>query len=363
MTLYIYLMINNFTKKFCIHCKQTFCHNCAQKLDTKDLTLLHSRVCNKCNIISSPTVSIEQLMNVETKYLRLYLLNKNVRMYGANEKRDLAQLILIHNRRQNSNNNNNNNNTDSNNNSRNFSTNNNDTDNNNSRNLSNNHSSTNSGNQASRPTLASTVPLSNAHASASLPTYMNNNSNDDRSAAEPAPSLGSVHSSNSNTNNESDVSRKPLKRFASLSDLKSAEDIDTLSVKQIKEILAYNFVDFRGCFEKSELVAKLKRLYSSHLQNKNIENELNDANVIDSKHTGRSVSLEKNQTSEPTAHPSKLISSLSESEFCKICMDRLIDCVLLECGHMVSCVKCGKQLAECPICRQNVVRCIRVFKS
>ncbi|XDA79667.1 hypothetical protein R6Z07F_009676 [Ovis aries] len=32
-------------------------------------------------------------------------------------------------------------------------------------------------------------------------------------------------------------------------------------------------------------------------------------------------------------------------------MDSPIDCVLLECGHMVTCTKCGKRMNECPICR------------
>jgi hypothetical protein len=29
---------------------------------------------------------------------------------------------------------------------------------------------------------------------------------------------------------------------------------------------------------------------------------------------------------------------------------------MLECGHMCTCTNCGKQMAECPICRQYVVR-------
>lgn len=48
---------------------------------------------------------------------------------------------------------------------------------------------------------------------------------------------------------------------------------------------------------------------------------------------------------------------------CRICMDALTDCILLECGHMVTCTTCGKQLSECPICRQYIVRVVRVFKS
>lgn len=52
-----------------------------------------------------------------------------------------------------------------------------------------------------------------------------------------------------------------------------------------------------------------------------------------------------------------------EDSLCKICMDSPIDCVLLECGHMVTCTKCGKRMSECPICRQYVVRAVHVFRS
>lgn len=52
-----------------------------------------------------------------------------------------------------------------------------------------------------------------------------------------------------------------------------------------------------------------------------------------------------------------------EENLCKICMDSPIDCVLLECGHMVTCTKCGKRMSECPMCRQYVVRAVHVFRS
>ena len=48
---------------------------------------------------------------------------------------------------------------------------------------------------------------------------------------------------------------------------------------------------------------------------------------------------------------------------CNICMDSLADCILLECGHMVTCTQCGKRLANCPICRQYISRVVRVFRS
>ncbi len=56
-------------------------------------------------------------------------------------------------------------------------------------------------------------------------------------------------------------------------------------------------------------------------------------------------------------------SNAGESELCKICMDAMIDCVLLECGHMVTCTQCGRRLNECPICRNFVVRVVHTFKA
>ena len=54
---------------------------------------------------------------------------------------------------------------------------------------------------------------------------------------------------------------------------------------------------------------------------------------------------------------------IRDEELCKICMDHPVDCVMLECGHMCTCTRCGKQMAECPICRQYVVRVVRTFKA
>ncbi|KAM7139932.1 E3 ubiquitin-protein ligase rififylin isoform 3-T3 [Macrochelys suwanniensis] len=50
-------------------------------------------------------------------------------------------------------------------------------------------------------------------------------------------------------------------RRASLSDLTSVGDIDALSVRQLKEILARNFVNYKGCCEKWELMERVTRLY------------------------------------------------------------------------------------------------------
>uniref|UniRef100_A0A8C3J0W8 RING-type E3 ubiquitin transferase n=1 Tax=Calidris pygmaea TaxID=425635 RepID=A0A8C3J0W8_9CHAR len=118
-------------------------------------------------------------------------------------------------------------------------------------------------------------------------------------------------------------------RKASLSDITSIGDINALSVRQLKEILARNFVNYKGCCEKWELLERVTRLYKEK----------------DLQHLGGA------------GLPG------TEENLCKICMDAPIDCVLLECGHMVTCTKCGKRMSECPICRQYVIRAVHVFKS
>ncbi|NXG07187.1 RFFL ligase, partial [Sakesphorus luctuosus] len=120
-----------------------------------------------------------------------------------------------------------------------------------------------------------------------------------------------------------------LGRKASLSDLRSVGDINALSVRQLKEILARNFVNYKGCCEKWELLERVTRLYREK----------------DLQHLGGA------------GQPS------TEDNLCRICMDAPIDCVLLECGHMVTCTKCGKRMSECPICRQYVIRAVHVFRT
>ncbi|XP_053333980.1 E3 ubiquitin-protein ligase rififylin isoform X2 [Clarias gariepinus] len=131
-------------------------------------------------------------------------------------------------------------------------------------------------------------------------------------------------------------------RRASLSDLSSVDDIEGLTVRQLKEILARNFVNYQGCCEKWELMERVTRLFN------------------DQKDLHNLVSNTKNE-SGTVAEPAE--PSGQEENLCKICMDSPIDCVLLECGHMVTCSKCGKRMSECPICRQYVVRAVHVFRS
>ncbi|XP_046390665.1 proline-rich protein 36 isoform X1 [Ischnura elegans] len=109
-----------------------------------------------------------------------------------------------------------------------------------------------------------------------------------------------------------------------LSSTKSEDDLSTLSVKQLKELLTSSRVDYRGCCEKRELLERAQRLWREYKASQ---------------------------------------ENLTDDTMCKVCMDACIDCVMLECGHMATCTPCGKRMSECPICRQYVVRIVRTFKA
>ncbi|MEQ2164539.1 hypothetical protein GOODEAATRI_007726 [Goodea atripinnis] len=154
-----------------------------------------------------------------------------------------------------------------------------------------------------------------------------------RSASEQSvlsASQGDVLSPSDSSGTPSQVSPATERRIrASLSDLDNEEAIENLSVRQLKEILARNFVNYSGCCEKWELLDRVHRLYRENEQNRK-------SNGVRSQLT-------------------------ADENLCRICMDAIIDCVLLECGHMVTCTKCGKRMSECPICRQYVVRATRLL--
>ncbi|GFS14626.1 3-hydroxybutyryl-CoA dehydrogenase [Elysia marginata] len=52
---------------------------------------------------------------------------------------------------------------------------------------------------------------------------------------------------------------------------------------------------------------------------------------------------------------------------CAICMERVRDCLLQPCHHMVTCFPCGQMLQDrrdaCPICRKDISQTIKVFHT
>jgi hypothetical protein len=53
-----------------------------------------------------------------------------------------------------------------------------------------------------------------------------------------------------------------------------------------------------------------------------------------------------------------------DADICKICFDAPYECIILECGHICSCMACSKLFknGECPICRVKVTRVVKFFK-
>lgn len=134
-----------------------------------------------------------------------------------------------------------------------------------------------------------------------------------------------------------------------IGDIADPSDISRLSAKDLKTILTRNCIDYKGCIEKEELREKVMRLWI----------EVNERKAT--RRYNRTRQNQPNIAADRSQDDSS--DDIDENQLCKICMEREIDCVLLECGHYLTCVTCGRKLAECPICRQNITRCVRTFKG
>lgn len=158
--------------------------------------------------------------------------------------------------------------------------------------------------------------------------------------------LSNMNNSNNNDNinnnsnsNYSGIQACPVNKL-DIEDVRDISDIDGLSATQLKTILTRNCVDYRGIFEKEVLRAKVMQLWIEHNERKSRLKARQDTNRSQDNSDG-----------------------IDEKQLCKICMEREIDCVLLECGHYLACVACARKLADCPICRQNITRCVRTFRQ
>ncbi|CAB1321826.1 unnamed protein product [Coregonus sp. 'balchen'] len=268
-------------KHICCDCKKSFCTLCSVLQE-------NLRICATCHLLKGTAFQRPQLMRLRVKDLRQYLLLRNVPTDTCREKEDLVDLVLCHQGTEG------------------------EEDHDNSRSLY-------------------TLPPSATRSASEL------------SALSVSASQGEALSRSDSSGTTNQVSPQMRTRArASLSDISSLRDIEGLSVRQLKEILARNFVNYSGCCEKWELVERVSRLYRETEENRKSLENVNTAITADG---------EKAQLTNV------------DDNLCRICMDAVIDCVLLECGHMVTCTKCGKRMSECPICRQYVVRAVHVFKS
>uniref|UniRef100_A0A3Q3AHD9 RING-type E3 ubiquitin transferase n=1 Tax=Kryptolebias marmoratus TaxID=37003 RepID=A0A3Q3AHD9_KRYMA len=263
-------------KHICCDCKKSFCALCSVLQEN-----LHC--CTTCHLLRGTAFQRPRLMQLRVKDLRQYLLLRNIPTDTCREKEDLVDLVLY-------------------------------------------EGGDDTDSLHSLPQSRAASPPS-ATRSASEQSVLSASQGD---ALSPSDSSG--------TTSQVWVSPATQRRIrASLSDLDNEAAIENLSVRQLKEILARNFVNYSGCCEKWELLERVHRLYRENEQNR--------------------------KSSEQPLILSLMSQLAADENLCRICMDAIIDCVLLECGHMVTCTKCGKRMSECPICRQYVVRAVHVFKS
>ncbi|XP_032656526.1 E3 ubiquitin-protein ligase RNF34 isoform X5 [Chelonoidis abingdonii] len=242
-------------KHVCCDCKKDFCSVCS-------ILQENLRRCSTCHLLQETAFQRPQLMQLKIKDLRQYLILRNIATDTCREKEDLVDLVLCH------------------------------------------HG------LGSEDTDTSSLHSSRSQTSSSFFTHPFSLS------VSVSSSQGELTNRRGSTENGTPIQTASMSRKrarASLSDISSLEAIEGLSIRQLKEILARNFVNYSGCCEKWELVEKVSRLYRESEEN----------------HTTQGEKMQLNE---------------SDDNLCRICMDAVIDCVLLECGHMVTCTKCGKRM-------------------
>lgn len=81
---------------------------------------------------------------------------------------------------------------------------------------------------------------------------------------------------------------------------------------------------------------------------KNTESEFNQKKVIQP---------------QPKLESSAIASAeLVEENTCKICFENAIECVFVDCGHMICCVNCSSSLKICPFCRNVIIKSLKFYK-
>ncbi|KAG0379365.1 hypothetical protein BGX24_000709 [Mortierella sp. AD032] len=130
-------------------------------------------------------------------------------------------------------------------------------------------------------------------------------------------------------------------------------DPSTLPIKAIKTILDQSCVTYVGVVEKRDLVERLQKL----IDNTRAEQTMVQEQDAESKSKSSDTSSKKSSTG----------NLADDDNLCKICCDAALNCVMLNCNHMSTCMDCGKLIMEgsrmCPICREYVVKLLHVFRA
>lgn len=320
-------LLTIFSRKKCAKCPKTVCSKCLRSPDAV-ISLRQLKLCPKCLLLGSGNFTRRDLDPYTSKELRHFLVQKHISTEGCREKNDLVELVLRtsscvgplnqeeleHSRhiellRERLRDVNSEEVTDL-------------------SSVTDRHGSS----HRSLSEQSESVPRSGSRTS-SQPGEATQGISSSRDAS---PRDGhQEHSSEAQEQMSNSTNQTPQdlqtaqRRGVTLDEIECESDLETLTVRQLKELLVRNYVDYKGCCEKPELLDRVRRLWRQH-------------------------------RSKPEGAD---IDQVPSDDLCKICMDAVIDCVLLECGHMSTCTNCGKRLAECPLCRCYVSRVVHVFRS
>jgi len=55
------------------------------------------------------------------------------------------------------------------------------------------------------------------------------------------------------------------------------------------------------------------------------------------------------------------VHATDPSPKCCVCLDRIVSCVIIPCGHFVLCQVCVQKLATCPICKEVIQSKLRTY--
>jgi len=78
---------------------------------------------------------------------------------------------------------------------------------------------------------------------------------------------------------------------------------------------------------------------------------------------GAQLREESGPPTAPNATSAEADVPASDMSLCSVCMDRPPEVVMVPCGHIYACDKCGKKLKECAICRAPVKQVLRIYYS
>ncbi|XP_062965049.1 E3 ubiquitin-protein ligase rififylin isoform X2 [Cynocephalus volans] len=231
---------NTARKQTCLDCKKNFCMTCSTQVGNGP------RLCLLCQRFRATAFQREELMKMKVKDLRDYLSLHDISTEMCREKEELVFLVLGQ------------------------------------------QPVISQEGRTHAPTFSPDFPeqqvfLTQPHTSTVLPTSPNLTPSPAQATSVPPAQAQENQQANGRVSQDQEepiylesTARAPAEeetqsvdsedsfvpgRRASLSDLTDLEDIEGLTVRQLKEILARNFVNYKGCCEKWELMERVTRLY------------------------------------------------------------------------------------------------------